>query len=122
MSEQNSKLRELIGPGCRSFEHVMPRRLYNVLGMSREISQEPGKAVSMLVDEEGYFQNLDLNYVGSYLYGTDLHGNPILGNILIIGEMYGEELGISFCGIGDEQFQLLYPQLEALTRKARKYR
>lgn len=121
ISEQNEKLRGLIGPGCRCVEHVAPKRLYTVLGAIRKRIDVPGETVGMLVDEEGYFQKLDVNLVGSYLYETDRHGNPILGNILIIGEMY-EHCGISFCGINDEQFEILYPQLEELTEKAREHR
>lgn len=65
--------------------------------------------------------NLEVNVVGSWLYESDLHGNPILGNILVIGEYWGGD-GVEFCGMSDEQYNLLYPQLEELTKKAREYR
>lgn len=112
--EQNRTLRKLIGPACDLYEHVMPSRLYTELGGA----QKQGNCVSMLIDEEGLYHDLDLNYVGSYLYETDKHGHPIVGTILIVGECWGED-GIDFCGMSEEQFTLLYPKLEELTKKAR---
>ena len=58
--------------------------------------------------------------VGSYLYETDRHGCAIVGNILIVGEEWGND-GIDFCGISDIQFDNLYPRLEKLTEKARNF-
>lgn len=112
--EQNRALRELIGSDCDLYQHVMPPRLYTELGGA----QKRGNCVSMLVDEEGLYHDLDMNCVGSYLYETDKHGHPIVGTILIIGECWGED-GIDFCGMSEEQFTLLYPKLEELTKKAR---
>ncbi|RHQ56475.1 DUF3846 domain-containing protein [Dorea sp. AF24-7LB] len=45
--------------------------------------------VIMLVDEEGLWKQLPLNVVGSYFYGTQEHGNPIAGDVLlalVVGE------------------------------------
>ena len=47
----------------------------------------------MLVNETGLMQDLDLNTVGSWLYGTDQHGAPIVGNILIMKEAVVNRLG-----------------------------
>lgn len=117
-SEQNEALSNLIGPKCRLVEHVMPNRLYKVLGGSNKVENIEVNCVSMLVDEEGLYHDLDMNYVGSFLYETDKHGNPIVGNILIVGEMWTGD-GIDFCGMSEQQFSLLYPKLEELTKKAR---
>lgn len=113
-----SILRELIGPRCDIVEHVMPERLYSALGGSDEIGEEAGSCVSMLVDEEGLYHDLDQNIVGSYLYETDKHGHPIVGTILIVGEKWERDRA-DFCGLSEEQFVLLYPQLENLAKKAR---
>ena len=54
----------------------------------------------MLVDEEFYFHcdETKLNKIASWLYETDRHGYPILGNALIIGEKYGNaELSFAKC-------------------------
>lgn len=117
--EQNRILREHIGPKCELYEHVMPKRLYEVLGGSRRVTSNPGECVSMLVDEDDYFHDLEDNMVGSWLYETDKHMCPIKGNILIIGE-YWEGTGINFSGMSEEQFSLLYPKLEKIVEKARK--
>lgn len=118
-SEQNNALRKLIGEKCELYEHVMPNRLYSALGGSNRVDRKtPGSCVSMLIDEEGYYHNLDINTVGSFLYETDAHGCPILGNILIVGETWGSD-GIDFCGMSEQQYELLYPRLEELTKKAR---
>ena len=45
--------------------------------------------VIMLVDEEGRCKCLPLNVVGSYFCGTQEHGNPIAGDVLlalVVGE------------------------------------
>ena len=117
-SEQNKVLRELIGPKCDLLEHVMPIRLYRELGGSNRVGKEKGSCVNMLIDEEGLYHDLDINTIGSYLYETDRHGHPIVGNILIAGEVWHGD-GISFCGMSEEQFDLLYPKFETLTKKAR---
>lgn len=117
---QNHALRELIGPRCELYEHVMPNRLYKELGGSNKVGKEKGSCVSMLIDEEGLYHDLDDNMVGSYLYETDRHGHVIAGNILIVGEVWTGD-GIGFCGMSDIQFNLLYPKLEELTKKARDF-
>lgn len=113
--EQNKSLRDYIGPKCELFERVMPKRLYNELHGSRQ----RGNCVSMLVDEDGHYHELPENIVASWLYESDKHGYPILGDVLIVGEKW-EGSGISFCGIPKDQFDLLFPQLRKLTEKARK--
>lgn len=37
----------------------------------------------MLVDESGLLKHLPCNLAGSLLYGTQFHGSPIVGNIVI---------------------------------------
>lgn len=47
------------------------------------------KALSNLCfvcNEEGLLRELPLNVFGSILYGTPAHGNPIVGNIVIMRE------------------------------------
>lgn len=55
-------------------EHVKPARLRH--------------PYCMIVNEEGRLLDLPLNYVGSYFYGTDQHGEPIVGNIVIMKDGY----------------------------------
>ena len=117
-SEQNAEIRKQIGPECEIYEHVMPKRLYSEFGGSNKISNIPGQCVAMLVDEEGFHHKLDMNVVGSWLYQSDRHGSPILGNILIVGEVWNGN-GISFCGMSEETLPLWYPVWEVISRKAR---
>lgn len=108
--QQNEFLRELIGNHCHIYEHVMPKRLYSELHMGDRPTKVPGQCVSMLIDEEGLLKENEPNLIGSYLYETDRHGHPIVGNVLFVGEQWGSD-GIDFCGIEDSVFRLLEPQL-----------
>lgn len=70
VQEQNEYLCKLIGNGCSCYELVHARRFcYGV----------------MLVDDEGALKENEYNPIGSYLYGTDIHGSPIMGNVLLVG-------------------------------------
>lgn len=119
--EQNQFLRELIGNGCDTYEHVMPDRLYTELHMFDRPSKIPGQCVSMLIDEEGRLKESVPNLIGSYLYRTEQHGCPIMGNVLFVGEEWSGD-GIDFCGIEDGVFELLELELNNLifTMKATK--
>jgi len=118
-SEQRKYLCSLIDEKCDTIEHVMPRRLYSALGASPFPTHRKGECASILVDEDGHYHQLPLNPIGCLLYESDFHGYPILGNILIIGEFYRND-GIDFCGLSDEQFNIIYPKIKKLAEKARK--
>lgn len=85
----------------------------DVFSLSKPSSpvKEPGKCVSMLIDEEGRLKPNKANLIGSYLYEFDKHGCPIVGNILFIGEKMGDD-GVEFCGISEENFSLLETELK----------
>lgn len=110
-AEQNEFLRELIGNYCRIYEHILPKRLYSDLHMKDRPTKIPGQCVSMLIDEEGLLKENEPNLIGSYLYETDRHGHPIMGNVLFVGEEWGGD-GIDFCGIEDSAFENLKAQLD----------
>ena len=112
------KLMAHIGNRCDLLERVQPNRLYTEIGAGFEIKKVPGSKVSMLVDEEFLYHcdKTKLNKIASYLYETDLHGYPILGNALIIGEKYGNA-GIEFCGMSEEQFDLVFSKLTELGKR-----
>ena len=108
---QNEFLRGLIGNGCKLYEHVMPKRLYTELHQSNLPTKGPGQCVSMLIDEEGLLKDVVIpNLIGSYLYESDRHGNPIVGNVLFVGEVWTSD-GIDFCGIEESVFKTLELQL-----------
>lgn len=115
-SQQNRALYSLIGNNCSMIEHVMPRRLYRKLGAVAEVTGIPGQAVALLVDEEGLLKANDINTIASYLYESDNHGYPIMGNVLLIGKQWSKD-GISFCGIEDSTLATLYPQIVRLAKR-----
>ena len=81
--EQNKILRHLIGNGCSIYDHVMPKRLYTELHMKNCPTGVPGQCVSVLIDEEGRMKkDMGINLIASYLYETDKHRMPIVGNVL----------------------------------------
>lgn len=55
-------------------EHVKPARLRH--------------PYCMIVNEEGRLLDLPLNPIGSFFYGTDQHGEPIAGNIVVMKDGY----------------------------------
>lgn len=56
------------------YEHVRP------VGLERPYC--------MMVNEEGLLLRLPVNLIGSILYGTPQHGQPIVGNIIFLKEGY----------------------------------
>lgn len=42
----------------------------------------------MMVNEEGLLRNLPVNRLGSELYGTPKHGQPIVGNAIFLKDGY----------------------------------
>ncbi len=58
--------------GCECIDIVMAKRL-----------PEPYR---MVVDDEGIVRGLPINPRASWLYGADIHGNPICGDVLILKE------------------------------------
>lgn len=71
------------------------------------------KPYLMVVNEEGLLQNLKLNGIGSVLYGTPKHGQPIVGNVVIMkgGIVNGEP---DIVGLNDDEIrETLLPWLMA---------
>lgn len=119
LSIENEKLRGFIGDSCEVIEHVRPRRLYDELGAGIEPTRFKGDCVGMLIDDNGIDNKLPVNMVASWLYGADVHGCPIVGDVLIVGE-YWEGDGVSFCGLSEYNFGILFGQLQLLTELARR--
>lgn len=75
IEEFSNPLYKTVGSAVGGYiEHVKPARLRH--------------PYCMIVNEEGRLLDLPLNYVGSYFYGTDQHGEPIVGNIVIMKDGY----------------------------------
>lgn len=56
----------------------------------------------MIVNDEGLLKKLPLNRAGSLLYGTQFHGSPIVGDIVIMAEGWTPE-GPDIIGIPEER-------------------
>lgn len=75
IEEFSDPLYKTVGSAVGGYiEHVKPARLRH--------------PYCMIVNEGGRLLDLPLNYVGSYFYGTDQHGEPIVGNIVIMKDGY----------------------------------
>ena len=119
--ETHPVLTLLIGSSCGTIEHVRPRYLYTDWGgvIKAVDPYETEGMVSMLIDEEGMYHDLPVNNVASLLYGFFDHGHPIVGNVLFVGEvLVGGDL--NFCGIDDEQVEVLTDFLKTISSHFRK--
>lgn len=66
----------------------------------------------MVVNEEGLLLNLPVNTLGSLLYGAHIHGNPIVGNLVILKRSFGN-LGVDIVGLTDAEAAELTKVFEA---------
>lgn len=67
----------------------------------------------MIVDEEGKLKGKPVNFIGSHLYGSQTHGDYIVGDVIILklGYYQGE---YDVIGIPDEEANELMNQLTNL--------
>lgn len=89
-------IRKAVGGRC---EHVNP------VGLERPYC--------MMVNEEGLLLDLPFNLIGSVLYGTPQHGQPIVGNVIFLKEGYrnGE---LDVVGMTAEEAQSLSDKFSAM--------
>jgi len=64
------------------------------------------KPFCMIVDDAGLQRNLRKNEFGSKLYGTEHHGNPIVGDIFIVKQVWGYD-GYDLAGLTDNEIDNL---------------
>lgn len=62
----------------------------------------------MIVNKEGRLNHLPVNSLGSYLYGVDLHGEVIVGDIVIMSEGYNFDGEFDILGIPDDRVSWLF--------------
>ena len=63
----------------------------------------------LLCAESGLLKDMPLNLVASYLYGMQTHGNPIVGDVIIM-----REDGINLLGLEDLELLRVQAQMSAL--------
>nr|DAF24293.1 MAG TPA: protein of unknown function (DUF3846) [Caudoviricetes sp.] len=61
----------------------------------------------MIVNEEGVLLNLPMNIFGSFIYGTDYHGNPILGDIVLLKEGINSDGELDLLGLNEQDIKYL---------------
>lgn len=73
----------------------------------------------MIVDDEGLLKNLPLNFIGSYLYGTAIHGNPIVGTVIIMKQGWTDN-GPDIVGLDDDEAESIRDRFTAMIGDLRK--
>lgn len=61
----------------------------------------------MIVNEEGALINLPRNIFGSFLYGTNYHGNWILGDIVLLKEGINSDGDRDILGLDEQDIKYL---------------
>lgn len=71
----------------------------------------------MIVNEEGLLKDLPLNESGSTLYGTGIHGQPIVGNIVIMKEGPNEDGEWDIIGLDDYEVETIRATMQQIVDK-----
>lgn len=61
----------------------------------------------MLVSGEGVILKLPINSFGSFLYGTDYHGDPMLGDIVLLKEGINSDGERDILGLDEQDIKYL---------------
>ena len=67
----------------------------------------------MIVNEEGALLNLPRNIFGSFLYGTNYHGNWILGDIVLLKEGINSDGERDILGLDEQDIKYLRDMVSA---------
>lgn len=108
--EKAETLRMLIGHDCNLYQTVRPKRLYTDIEGGKK-SLEEGNPILMLVDEEGLLKSLVPNMLGIWLYGVDIYGFSIVGDMLFVGTCCNG-MGMDLCGLTEKAAGSLKKELE----------
>lgn len=66
-----------------------------------------GRPYCMVVNEEGLLRNLPMNVLGSFLYRTDIHGSPIVGDIVLLKEGINSDGEYDLLGLTEQDIEYL---------------
>ena len=69
----------------------------------------------MVVNDEGLLKQLPLNTLGCILYGTAIHGSPIVGDVVLIKEGFTKAGERDFIGLEDEDINMLGAMVVGIT-------
>lgn len=96
----------------QEFTAPLHKSLGAVVGGYIELVHPQGlnRPYCMVVNEEGLIHELPLNRAGSLLYGTQFHGSPIVGDIVIMTEGWTPE-GWDIVGIPKDSAERMAQEL-----------
>lgn len=66
-----------------------------------------GRPYCMVVNETGLLRNLPVNILGSFLYRTDIHGSPIVGDIVLLKEGINSDGEYDLLGLNEQDIEYL---------------
>lgn len=66
-----------------------------------------GRPYCMVVNEAGLLRNLPMNVLGSFLYRTDIHGSPIVGDIVLLKEGINSDGEYDLLGLTEQDIEYL---------------
>lgn len=69
----------------------------------------------MLVNEEGVILKLPINSFGSFLYGTDYHGDPMLGDIVLLKEGINSDGEPDILGLNEQEIKHICDMVSAVS-------
>ena len=99
------------------FEITEPlyKSMQNAVGGYIEIVRPKGlpHPYCMIVDEEGRLKNKLINEIGSVLYQTHMHSEPIVGDVAIVKEVDTED-GPDLCGLSESEVNYVLQIIERL--------
>lgn len=78
------------------------------------------KYAVMCVDENGLLKELPSNGYGCFLYGTDYHGQPIVGDLLIAKEGWTPE-GMDLVDFTEDELKEQYDLARAVTTHLKRF-
>jgi hypothetical protein len=78
------------------------------------------KPYCMIVDEEGLLKELELNPLGCYLYETDIHRQPIVGDIIIMREKFTLD-GIALDGLHESDIDSIMREIGGILERFKQY-
>lgn len=101
----------------RDFTAPLHESLGAVVGGCIEIVHPQGlkSPYCMIVNDEGLLKKLPLNRAGSLLYGTQFHGSPIVGDIVIMADGWtpeGRDIGRHYRGARRESGAGTYQSIQ----------
>lgn len=96
----------------RDFAAPLNKSLGAIVGGCIEIVHPQGlhPPYCMIVNEEGLLKELPINRAGSLLYGTQFHGSPIVGDVVIMAEGWTLQ-GQDIVGIPEDRAEKVAQEL-----------